>query len=105
MTREPARQPRRGRGRKLRLGLKRDQGGLITLSTAAAIFLNLTGRRKKLPELAAIMRERPHLAAFSYEAATGENRFIGVRRERWVYFLRARLALAGPGGLFHDSEI
>jgi len=89
----------------LKVGLKSDSGGIITLSSAAALLKQITGRRRPLKKILEVMYERPHLALFGIRPGAQRPHFIGVRKARWVYFLQARQALYGKRDLFHLSEL
>lgn len=82
-----------------------DESGLISLSKAAAIFRELTGRRKSLKVLADIIHERPHLAVFDFDLTSCRPHFLGVRRDRWVYFLKTRFLMYGSRDIFHSNEL
>ena len=72
---------------------------LITLAQAGQLFREVIGRRKSLKVLAEEIRARPHLAVFGV-ADESNPRLLGVRRDRWRYFLQARRSLYGAGAVF-----
>lgn len=75
---------------------------LITLAQAGQIFREVMGRRKSLKVLKEELYRRPHLAVFGV-ADEVNPRLLGVRRDRWRYFLQARRALYGPGAVFYGT--
>ena len=74
---------------------------LITLSEAATIYQQIVGRRKSVIVLSEEIRQRRHLGLYHYDPAKGRERFLGVRRGRWIHFVRTRFALYGAAGVFH----
>ncbi len=93
------------RAKGFRLGFSDDQGNFITLSTASAILKELTGRRKSCKVLAEIMHQRPHLALFDHNGECGRPRFLAVRRDRWIYFIKTRALLDGARHIFHENGL
>ena len=75
---------------------------LITLAQAGQLFRVVTGRRKSLRVLKDELYRRPHLAVFGV-ADESRPRLLGVRRDRWLYFLQARQALYGAGAVFYGT--
>lgn len=82
-----------------------DDGPVISLSRAAAIYKEVTGRRKSLKVLADLLHERPHLAVFDFDITSCRPHFLGVRRDRWIYFLKTRYLMYGTREIFHINEL
>ena len=80
-------------------------GPIISLSRAAAIYKEVTGRRKSLKVLADALHERPHLAVFDFDITSCRPHFLGVRRDRWIYFLKTRYLMYGTRDIFHVNEL
>ncbi len=97
--------PSRARGRGFRLGVRRDDDNLITLATAARIHHEIVGRRRSLKVLAGIVHARPHLGVFDFDITSDRPRFLGVRRDRWIYFLKTRLLLYSSRTVFHTNGL
>lgn len=81
------------------------EGNIISLSKAAAIYKEVTGRRKSLKVLADILHERPHLAVFDFDLTSCRPHFLGVRRDRWTYFLKMRSLMYNSRDIFHSNEL
>ena len=77
----------------------------ITLKQAAAIYKEIVGRKKSRKVLSEELRLRPHLGYWEVSDKNGGTRQLaGVRRDRFTYFVKTRLALGGPFHVFHQTE-
>lgn len=101
----PRQAGRQGRGSGRARGRAEESGGIISLSKAAALYREVTGRRKSLKVLADILHERPHLAVFDFDLTSCRPHFLGVRRDRWLYFLKTRYLMYGSRDIFHSNEL
>ena len=77
----------------------------ITLREARYILYALTGLFLTPQILTGILHRYPHLAVWTIaDDDNGERQLRGVRRSRWVYFLKIRVLLRGPDGMFEEEE-
>ena len=77
---------------------------IVSLKEAAKLYRELTGRRKSVKVLAEEIHKRPQLGDWQ-EVRGGRPRLRRVRLAHWEYFLKARLAMYGRRGIFHDNEL
>ena len=81
-----------------------DNQNVITLKQAASLYKQIVGRKKSKKVLAEEVHIRPHLGYWEISKRDGPRQLMGVRRDRFTYFVKTRLALCGRRQLFHQIE-
>lgn len=77
---------------------------LISLKEAAAIYKAVTGQTKSLKVMDELIHGFRHLASFDFSLEHGRPKFVGVRRDRFTYFVKIRFALYGRRGIFYGGH-
>ncbi|MGL4208257.1 MAG: hypothetical protein ACRCTY_02600 [Candidatus Adiutrix sp.] len=78
---------------------------VINPTEAAKLFKQITGKRKSVARLTEEVHRYPHLGVFDFTDQTGRPKLTGIRLARWQYFVKARFALWGRDGIFHDYDV
>ena len=78
---------------------------IIGLPEASRIYREITGRYRSPAYLAVEIISYPYMAIFAFDGRGERLEVLGVKRNRWIYFLKVRTALYGPRRVFDCYQL
>ena len=82
-----------------------DNDQLISPTAARGIYRRLIGERLKMDVFDQALVISPHLAYWSNPSPDMPRVLLGIRKKRWIYFIKTRAVLNGGKNIFSSTSL